>query len=400
VRFLLLILLVSPALAGGEKTYRAELRRLQLAERSFWEEYDSAYRQALRVLERPGLRAHTEPNYPQDATPDYSAVKKIYADYEEIEAQRGAAILANAGDTKPLFKLLLDTAKHIDSLEKALHEWTRRGGWGMTKEGVARHGLALREAALVEALSRNPAFLMKEGWKQAARGDGRMSWVRRVAVIDAVGLAKDAETIPFLVDRTREPESTLRIAALEALARFGVAAEEQLAPLFLDPSPVVRFALLEAIRAHPDPRWLPHIKRVMAGSDGRLRAECEAALAIRQKYGQKRFSFYGYPCPSKGVVFLLDGSNVLSRPAEDAYRRTKSYIKWQPGGAWTKESGVSSSGGLSGDLLSLVVKGSALAFPGEGEGGAVAPYPVADSFINPGGAETDDATFAIEVWLK
>jgi hypothetical protein len=63
-------------------------------------------------------------------------------------------------------------------------------------------------------------------------------------------------------------------------------------------------------------------------------------------------------------------------------------------------SGVSSSGGLSGDLLSLVVKGSALAFPGEGEGGAVAPYPVADSFINPGGAETDDATFAIEVWLK
>jgi transposase InsO family protein len=63
-------------------------------------------------------------------------------------------------------------------------------------------------------------------------------------------------------------------------------------------------------------------------------------------------------------------------------------------------SGVSSRGVLSGDLLSLVVKGSVLAFPGEGEDGAVAPYPVADSFIKPGGAETDDATFAIEVWLK
>ena len=336
-RVLLLAVLGSPALAGGDKTYRAEMRRLQLVEKSFWEEYDSEYRQALRVLERPGLRAHTEPDYPQDATPDYSAVHKIYADYEKIETQRGAAILANAGDTKRLFKLLLDTSKHIDALEKALHAWTKRGYWGMSKEGVARHGLARREAALVEALSKSPAFLMNDGWKQAVRKDGKKSWVRRVAVIDAVGLAKDPDTIAFLAERSKERASTMRIAALEALIRFGAKAEEQLAPLFDDPSLVVRFALLQAIRAHPDPCWTVHVKRLLEGADGRLRAECEAALGIKPKYARKRFSFYGYACPSRRVVFLLEGSHVLSLPAEDAFRRTKSFIKWEPKGPWTQE---------------------------------------------------------------
>jgi hypothetical protein len=45
----LFVVFTGPAQADGTKTYRSAMNRLRSAEKRFWEEYDSSYRQALRV---------------------------------------------------------------------------------------------------------------------------------------------------------------------------------------------------------------------------------------------------------------------------------------------------------------------------------------------------------------
>ena len=40
--------------------------------------------------------------------------------------------------TATLFKALLDTAREVDDLERELHEWKRREGWGSIQTGLTR----------------------------------------------------------------------------------------------------------------------------------------------------------------------------------------------------------------------------------------------------------------------
>ena len=146
-------------------------------------------------------------------------------------------------------------------------------------------------------------------------------------------------------------------------------ATKALLPLLIDPSPVVRIALLQGIRAHTNARWIQPVLDGYRNAVGRLRAEHVATLEAltRQRFGddakrwnawyvrhakaidegtldagkleieeggrryaQQRVIFYGRPAPTRGVIFVLDGSRRLLLPAEVSFQRTKLITRWPP----------------------------------------------------------------------
>ncbi len=377
------LLLVQAALAEPDPStaYRNTVKKLKKREIRYWHDFQREFQQALRAFERPWLVAHTEPKTPQDPTPDYSGFQKLYDLYTAIETERGEALvaLARSGHPKALptvFRELLATSKQVDAVEKEL------AGDLVLKEfflydqriGTRGHGLARRSELVVRALAESPGaapFLAGDGWKQAVRKDGKRSIVRRVAVIDAMGLSRDLAALPFLEERLRSRASTFRVAALEALLRRDSRATKALLPLLADPSPVVRIALLQGIRDldRTNARWIQPVLDGYRNAVGRLRAEHVATLEAltRQRFGddakrwnawyirhakaidegafdvdtleieeggrryaQQRVIFYGRPAPTRGVIFVLDGSRRLLLPAEVSFQRTKLITRWPP----------------------------------------------------------------------
>ncbi|MCK6461810.1 MAG: HEAT repeat domain-containing protein, partial [Planctomycetes bacterium] len=160
-----------------------------------------------------------------------------------------------------------------------------------------------------------------------------------------------------LTPHAAAPESSLRIAALEALVRHGPAARPAIEPLLADRSTPVRRALLEGIATGGagDPLWIPPVLATYRTAVGLVRADCVRALEAltNQKFGDAQAqweewfsdykgeieggkfkkdaievreatpqpttptcSFYGIPTPGLRVVLACEGSRRLFWPAD------------------------------------------------------------------------------------
>ena len=292
-RALLSILLLVAAAAADDavKTWKGRIRELEKRETRFWRGYQRAYMNAIAVFEKPWRDAEVKPKEITNYVNDYSGLHELYETNAAIQRGKTAADLElgkadheRALDT--LFKELLTAAKRIDRIE-ADHlkakpaERARRFD---QRPAIERHGLAIRMRGLSEALARCPnaaEALAGSAMATAARRDGKRSIVRRVALIDALGL-RDSPRARFLLEPLlAAPESSLRIAALEALLRYGPEARPAVAPLLADRSPVVRRALLQGIAtvAIDDAGWVGPLLESYPQSFGLLRADHVHALA-------------------------------------------------------------------------------------------------------------------------
>lgn len=367
--------------------FKAKLHAIERAEKAFWDEYHGRRNAAHKLFETPMLRAHTEPDYPQDARPDYTGFRSLYDDYDALQRQRGEACVELAKSPDPraaeaLLDELMAAAKRIDELESELPEM-KPGSRIDLRPGIERHGLDTRLSCLESALAACPdavAFLTGAAWTAAGKRDGKKSFERRIAVLDALGTTRDPIAMPFLAEAAKASASSLRIAALEALIGLGPDAMAALPPLLSDLSPVVRIALLQAIRTRDagNRAWISPVYDGYRPSARRLRAEhvkTLEALSSRQ-YGDdaerwaawyKRVEesggpdkadlekidvevgkrsdapdvvrFYGVATPSDRVVYVLDGSWNLHLPADADVQGTRCSTKWGPRskGYWRDE---------------------------------------------------------------
>jgi len=365
---------------------KKKLLAIGRVEKEFWEAYQGRRSEAQQLYETPLLRAHTEPNFPQDARPDYSGLRSLYEDYDALQRQRGEAYLefAKSGDPKAtttLFDGLLDAVKRADELDLALLDMEPGSRFDL-RPGIERHGLDTRILGLETALAACPsavAFLTGTAWDAAAKRDGKKSFGRRIAVLDALGMTRDPAATPFLAEAAKSSASSLRIAALEALIRLGPEATAVLCPLLSDKSPVVRFALLQAIRTTDagDRSWVAPVYEGYRVSTKHARAEhvrtlealsgrqygddperwaawyakveeaggaTKADLGKIDVEGTKRsetrdtFSFYGLATTTDRVVYVYD-AGILYLPADADVQGTRCVSKWAPRskGYWKEE---------------------------------------------------------------
>ncbi|MGQ0615184.1 MAG: HEAT repeat domain-containing protein [Planctomycetaceae bacterium] len=383
----LLILLASAAAAAPDalSTYKEEETKVRRADGAFWREFQRRYSQALLAWRDPLEAADAKPDEHREAVYDYSVLRGLYEEYVALERQgaQAAAALAASDHPKAFDRLLddlLDAAKAIDAVDKELAESRPKAKRYLfdPRPGVLRHGLEFRLLGLVRSLAslpRSGPLLADQGWKQAQSKDGSRSVVRRVAILDALGLAGDAAGARPLLESVllREKEASLRIAALEALLRYGPESTKLLVPLLDDANPVVRRALVQGVRGAEkrDAAFLAPFARALATAEGALRGDLVGALEslTRQEFGYAparwaewareyqaeidagRFraeavevietkreaipdavSFYGIATASRRIVYLIDGSLNLSVPSDVEFQRTRYILHW-PGSA-------------------------------------------------------------------
>jgi hypothetical protein len=379
---LALLLAGATATAGPEDAvtdFRSQVHRAAVLEARFWKEFQNRYMDAMRALIAPTEKVKGDPKAPTDAVEDFTAFRALYAEFVKIASVPGEAAreLAKSGHEKALptvFAAVLATAAEVDGVEIELAGPPNPLPNGIfdLRPGVRRHGLAARETLLRAALAVCPGareFLESDGWDKATKADGRASFERRVAVLDALRLAADPASRTFLEERIEERSSSLRIAALEALASLGRDATPAMLRLLDDPAPPVRFALLEIIpiRLREDARWVSPLHGLYEKSRGRQRADALAALeAVSRRSlgddptrwqawlaehklvleaggpipeppadeGASRpkpadlVSFYGISAPTIGAVFVLDSSRALECPADVEFFRTRQEYGW------------------------------------------------------------------------
>lgn len=376
-----LLLALAPAAIAEDvpAAYRRELARIARAERVFWDGYQQRANEAEQVLRRPW--SDPPPGVATGArygpVCDHSAYRRLYAEYAAIQESRGTADLALArsghpGATSTLFDALMDLADDIDAAETEVFKGNPAGGWGafLQRTAIRCHGLAAREASLVRALgsaSGAAAFLVTEGFARATRADGSRSIIRSVAVLDALGVSADPSARPLLESTLGSQKIHLRIAALEALSCFGPDVVGVLTPLFEDPSPIVRRALLDAIRARPAAGWIAPVLKTYVGAQGQLRVDAITALhaLTRQRFGddpeawqawhernratieagafdaaaapveeagtrpaRAAITFYGVSSPSLSVILALDGTENLLLPVDCDLQTTRHACDW------------------------------------------------------------------------
>jgi hypothetical protein len=363
----LALFVLAGASVADVKAWKDEIKKLERAEQKFWGEFQKRFIEALLTLEKPQVDAASRPNDAVNYVLDYSLLRALYADHALIEETKGKADLALAasGDPKALpelFEALMTTAKRIDDAEASLLSARpqQQGTRYDQRPGVERDGLAIRLAALERAIAQCPgaaAFLAGEGMKGAEKKDGKRSIVRRVAVLDALGLCAGEEAVAGLTPYAGAPESSLRIAAVEALVRHGPAARPAIEPLLADKSTAVRRALLEGIATAGagDPLWIAPVLGAYKTAAGLVRADCVRALEAltNQKFGDAQAtweewfldykgeieggkfkkdaievreatpqplpptcSFYGVPTAGMRVVFVIEGSRRIFWPAD------------------------------------------------------------------------------------
>ncbi|MHC4547463.1 MAG: HEAT repeat domain-containing protein [Planctomycetota bacterium] len=374
-----LVLLAATALAAPDATrdWKTGLRHLEARERKYWRAYQERFNQGRLVLVAEIDRAYAQPEQHKEATYDYSEFRKLYEDYDLIQQAMGDVDRAYAESRSPkalggLFKTLLGVAKEVDALEKELRDAKPKMAVRIFHQqpAIRRQGLEIRRDALVAALARcrdAAAFLAHDGWRRAVSADGRRSIVRRVAVIDALGRDGTEPAAAALADLARSRESSLRIAVVEALMRFGPQGRPALLPLLEDPSPVVRRALLQEIRERGDPGWIGPLAEGFPEARGALRADHLRALEAltNQRFGHAperwkewfeeyrkeiergefdkekieiqevgpapaadAVAFYGIETLSKGLVWIVEASGRLAVPADWEIQRTKFRALW------------------------------------------------------------------------
>ncbi len=372
--------LAAPAPGDATTLLRERLRALDAKEKTAWDGFQNRFADALVAFVRPWARAHSEPDYPQDATWDYEPVHRLYADFVALREARAEAAesLASAGDAgaaAAIFAELLDAAKDADGAEATLEKPLPPVGQSMCDQrpGVLRHAIGREWRRLLPALARCPgaaALLAGEGWGRAEKGDGRDSILRRVAVLDTLALAGTPEARAFLENQAGAKGSSLRIAAAEGLLLLGKDATPALLPLLRDPCPLVRYAVLETLRARkdPDPRWIRAVVEAYPAEQGRLRGEHLATLraltgaavgddpaawkewlkgnaaavdggtflpppappvAPATDPAPASCSFYRVAAATLRPVFVVDGSFVLRFPAEVEVQRTRNSSRWE-----------------------------------------------------------------------
>ncbi|MHC4164944.1 MAG: HEAT repeat domain-containing protein, partial [Planctomycetota bacterium] len=278
-RYALALLLLSAPLAAQEglRTYVKERRRLKRAADRYWSAFRTRENHALAIFRKPWL-VTTEPGYDRTKTRhgkirDFSEYRKLYMDYVKIESALGEAQIALARSEHPralkaLFDEFWDFADRVDAVERDLWKQKPAGGWGWFEQrhGVLRHGLAVRRPLLLRALATAPGgvqHIAAGALDRARKRDGARSLERRVGLVDALGMSDQPAARLVLGALLRADQTYIRIAALEALIGFD-GSPVALEPLLRDKSPIVRRALLAAIRKDSAPSWIgPVLKRYL-----------------------------------------------------------------------------------------------------------------------------------------
>ncbi len=376
---LLLLAGIAGGAPGGSKAWKGEERRLGAEETRYWRDLTGRLPQTFIDFRAELEKADAKPDDHKEATHDYAPWRKLYDDYLALARERGKAdlALATSGDEKALpllFDELLDLCKRIDALDAEIEEARPKVRYYVFEPrlGIERTGLARRLAALIEALAQCPAsapFLAGEGWKRGEKADGRSSVTRRVALLDTLARTDNEQARLAIEDQLVARSTSIRVAAVEALARLRAAPRAPLAPLLADPSPIVRRALLQAVRAHAagDGSWIEPVLAAWEGATGQLRDECVLTLGAltNQKFGHDRakwkewfeiyreeiaggsfdaarievqeatpapaaggLSFYGRTILASGVVFVLEGTQFVAMPADWEVQRTEYRDKW------------------------------------------------------------------------
>jgi hypothetical protein len=388
---LVILLLVASARAAPDatKAWKSECRRLAGHERKFWRGYQERFNQG-RILKSAEVdKAWSQPDEYPEATYDYSEFSKLYADCDLLQKALGEADLQYATSGSPralpdLFKELLSVIKEIDALEKKLLDAKPKMAVRVFHQqpGIRRQGLEVRRNALVAAIAKCPGacgFLAGDGVKRATSGDGRKSIGRRVAVLDALALCGGPEAQAALEPWLQAKLTSLRVAAVEGLARLGASARPALAPLLSDKSPIVRRALLQEILRDggKDAGWTGPLVEAFPQARGVERALFVRALTTltKQPFGHApdrwkewfeeyrkeiesgkfdrenieiqevepkppvhAVTFYGLETLSKGFLVIIEGSGRLAVPADWEVQRTTFRSKW-PGrrSVWEKK---------------------------------------------------------------
>jgi len=376
---IILVLLLMPALlsADAARDYKDALKRWKKTDKKFWQEFKTGWKNAYLTLRDPLEKAQAKPNQNKDAVRDYSAIEALYKSYEEAETERGtaAAAYASSGEAKALetlFKEVLNLGKAIDKLEKDLDGGKpNRGRYIFDQSaGVKRHALGVRQTMLPQSIAQAAgaaAFLAGDGWAQATKKDGKHSIIRRVCVLDAIAaLPTDqrAAAKARLIETLRAPQSSLRVAAVDALGVWESDGVEPLLEALSDQNPIVRRATLELAR---DARFIKPLLDGLAAAEGLERTEQLAALhrLTKQKFGFdvpawkewyeayadeieagkfdvesveeqevekttefEAISFFGVKTMSHRIGFALEASFMLEIPAEVEFQRTRYVYEW------------------------------------------------------------------------
>ena len=202
MKFAILILLLAPcavASADAAKTWKKAQKAVDKAERVFWDEFKTRFNDAYRKFQEPVSEARDKPDVAanKEAVYDYAGIRALYTGYEEIQNGRGVADLEFAASGDPdaaatLLAELIADLKRMEKLAADLHDSKPDfGRYTFNQEsGVRLFGMWVAHDNRIGALANAKGavtYLTGEGWKRADKGDGRRSFLRRVAVIDALG---------------------------------------------------------------------------------------------------------------------------------------------------------------------------------------------------------------------
>ncbi len=379
VRLLWGILLSSTAIAASDEfdTYRKQLRRLGNREAELRTCVN--FPGTLEAFEEPVVRARLQPHKYPNAKWDYTTFRAHYEDFAKNadEMVRADIAFAESGDPRALpnlFATLLRAAKRAAKLDSELADakprW-RNVIFGIGR-GLARHTLDIRLRGLVVAIAKCPgaaSFCVTKGFAKAKAADRRKSITARIAVIDILARTDHATARTTLLAVLGHKLSSLRVAAVEALVPAGLAKVPALLTCLRDPSPVVRRALLQEIylKGYKDSAWIEPLVQSFKTSVGLERELTVRALSrlTRQRFGDNAtrwkvwyethaklilagafdaekvevqggaiapakdaIEFYGVTAVSRGLVFVLTGSQHLDVPATWDVQRAKWRDVW------------------------------------------------------------------------
>ena len=384
----LLLFLAAAAIASPDslKAHRNQTKRIEKEESRFWREFQGRFTEAFKAFRAPIDQAAAKASQYPEATYDYSGLRDLYNDYAALQRRLGEADRALAGSGDPgaaarLLDMLLAVGKRIAKLDQELLEARPIGRRYVfdQRAPVERHGLAVRRAALIDALGAcNDAapLLMEEGWKRARRADRKRGIVHRVAILDAVARCGEPGR-PLLADQLDSNLSSLRVVAIEGLMGPRIPDLPQLESQLGARAPVVRRALLQEISRKGDASWIEPLVERLAGLKGveatlcvdaletlthqrfghaparwvewfeDYRKEIESGKFDREKVevreveripGPAPVRFYGVETTSHALAFVIEGSSRIACPAD--WDRQKERIRWSWKGTrrqWEKE---------------------------------------------------------------
>lgn len=324
---------------GPRSAYRKLLARIQRDEAKYWKAYANRWNDALEsgkdktadgIFYDPSRARVLEEAF-------YKNVAGLYDDYARIEKRRGDAALVYA--KLPGEHTLDDLLKHlracVTAIEKAHEDLFDALKRRDERTPIRRHGLERRRAKLVESwgiIPKASSFLADSGLRSAQKKDRRRRVRHRTAVLEALGRCGDEPARKALEPWLEHEDYRLRIVALEAFFESKEIPRSLLAKRLDDPNPVVRRALLAAVRERdPKPEWIEHLTPHMEKARGVEQDELAQTLKAVGRSGpgaSEPFSLYGIRTPSNGVLILIDGGYVLQLPAEWSVDRKHSAGWW------------------------------------------------------------------------